>query len=61
MEVQGDLVVKIVMAVAAVLIGISGWLIITGRYDRYNKRVFRDPLYKKWLKPSDQNDKSTKT
>jgi TATA-box binding protein (TBP) (component of TFIID and TFIIIB) len=62
MEIDGGLVFKIVTTAAAILIGITGWLIITGGHNRYYKRALRDPYYKKWLRPAvDQNDKSTKT
>jgi hypothetical protein len=62
MEIDGDLVFKIVTTVAAILFGITGWLLITGRHNRYYKRALRDPYYKKWLRRSvDHNDKSTKT
>src|SRR5580693_6293625 len=47
------LVLKLVTAVAAVLVGIIGWPIITGRHDRYYKTAFRDPFYRKWLRPPD--------
>jgi len=51
MEWQGGLLVKIISTVAAVLCGITGWLIMTGRHDRYYKAWVRDPFYKKWLSP----------
>jgi hypothetical protein len=60
-EVQDGLFFKIVWTVAAVLIAITGWFIITGRDDPYHKRLLRDPYYKKWLLPSHQDDKNTKT
>jgi hypothetical protein len=38
---QEGVLEKIVSAITALLIGVSGWLIITGRHERYYSRLRR--------------------
>jgi len=52
-EWQAGLVVKIVWAVAAVLLGITGWLIVTGRHHRYYKNAILGRFNKKMAPPPD--------
>jgi TATA-box binding protein (TBP) (component of TFIID and TFIIIB) len=43
MEIDGGLVFKIVTTAAAILIGITGWLIITGGHNRYYMSTLPPP------------------